>query len=72
LRLEVPAFAPLHEGEVLNIHVGASKGGAALANRRQMMPARVVWVDRSESLRTGRLTVGVEFLASIAAHLDAA
>lgn len=67
LRIELPAFAPISEGEVLNVHVGG-----ALANRRQMMPARVVWVDRAESLRSGRLQAGVEFLASIAAQLDAA
>ena len=72
LRLELPAFAPLCEGEVLNIHVGPSRAGMALANRRQMMPARVVWVDRHDALRTGRISAGVEFLASIAAQLDAA
>ena len=72
LRVELPAFAPLCEGEVLNIHVGPSQSGFALANRRQMMPARVVWVDRTEAIRTGRITAGVEFLASIAAQLDAA
>ena len=72
LRLDVPAFAPLCEGEVLNIHVGPSHAGQALANRRQMLPARVVWVDRSDAMRSGRITAGVEFLASIAAHLDAA
>jgi hypothetical protein len=72
LRLELPAFAPLLEGEVLNIHVGASPSGQPLANRRQMMPVRVVWVDRSCAIRTGRITAGVEFLAGIAAQLDAA
>src|SRR5690349_12792576 len=61
LRLELPAFAPVLEGEVLNIHVGASPSGQALANRRQMMPVRVVWVDRGAAMRTGRMTAGVEF-----------
>src|SRR5256885_776921 len=71
LRIELPAFAPIGEGETLNIHVSPGKSGA-LANRRQMMPARVVWVDRTDSIRTGRICAGVEFLASIAAQLDAA
>jgi hypothetical protein len=72
LRLELPAFAPLCEGEILNIHVGPTRSGMALANRRQMMPARVVWVDRAEAMKSGRISAGVEFLASISAQLDAA
>jgi hypothetical protein len=72
LRIELPASAPLAEGEVLNIHVGPSHAGQALANRRQMMQARVVWVDRHDSLRTGRLCAGIEFVASISAQLHAA
>ena len=71
LRIELPAFAPISEGETLNIHVSPGKTGA-LANRRQMMPARVVWVDRTNAIRTGHIHAGVEFLASIAAQLDAA
>ena len=70
LRLELPLSASVRPGKVVNIHVGLSEGGSALANRRQMMPARVIWVDRSG--RGSRLIAGIEFLASIAAHLDAA
>jgi len=72
LRLELPASMPLQPGKILSIHVGLSERGQALANRRQMVPARVVWVDREadESCRT--LQAGVEFLASISAELDAA
>jgi hypothetical protein len=70
LRLELPASAAVRPGKLLSIHVGLSLAGSALANRRQMIPARVVWVDRSSG--DGKLTAGVEFLASIAAHLDAA
>ncbi len=72
LRIELPASAPLTQGEILNIHLGPTHAGQSLANRRQMMPARVVWVDRHEALRTGRLSAGVEFIASIAAQLHAA
>jgi hypothetical protein len=46
-----------------------SSHGQVLANRRQMIPARVVWIARDAD---SRLTAGVEFLASISAHLDAA
>jgi hypothetical protein len=70
LRIELPAFATLKEGETLNVHVGLSNFGQTLANRRSMMPARVVWVDRTESAST--MEVGVEFVATIFAHLDAA
>ena len=71
LRIELPAYAPIREGETLNIHVGLSPSGESLANRRQMIPARVVWVRRSSD-PVVRMEVGVEFLSSIAAHLDAA
>lgn len=70
LRIELPVSSTLSPGEMLNVHVGLNHDGARLANRRQMIPAKVVWVDRSESL--GYLVAGVEFLASISAHLDAA
>ena len=71
LRIELPLWAPVRPGEVLSIHVGLSSKGESLANRRQMIPARVVWANRTTS-RHARLEAGVEFLASIAAHLDAA
>lgn len=71
LRIELPTSVPLRAGSIINVHVGVNAGGQVLANRRQMMPAKVVWIDRSERAQ-GRLTAGVEFLAAIAAHLDAA
>jgi hypothetical protein len=70
LRIELPVSSDLRPGETLCVHVGANRDGSALANRRQMIPAKVVWVDRTHSL--GYLVAGVEFLANIAAHLDAA
>jgi hypothetical protein len=72
LRIELPAFATVREGENLCIHVGLSRKGQALANRRQMIPARVVWVRRAAGQKPGTLEAGVEFLSSIAALLDAA
>jgi PilZ domain-containing protein len=71
LRLELPAWVPVRIGATLSVHVGLSRHGETLANRRQMIPARVVWVNRSGG-RSGLLEAGVEFLSSIAAHLDAA
>jgi hypothetical protein len=74
LRIELPVSTAVRPGKLLNIHVGLSATGESLANRRQMIPARVVWVDRSstDGSTLGQLQAGVEFLASIAAHLDAA
>jgi hypothetical protein len=71
LRVELPAYAPVRVGEILNIHVGLSQSGQSLANRRSMVPARVIWVNRARRI-DGKLETGVEFLSSIAAHLDAA
>jgi hypothetical protein len=72
LRLELPASMPLRPGKLLNVHVGLSASGEALANRRQMIPARVVWVSRKAEQGPRTQSAGIEFLASIAAHLDAA
>jgi hypothetical protein len=71
LRIELPLWAPVREGETLNIHVGLNRRGESLANRRNMIPARVVWVNRTPGKRA-RLEVGVEFLNTIGAHLGAA
>jgi hypothetical protein len=71
LRIELPAHATVRSGETLSIHVGLSATGNTLANRRQMIPARVVWVSRNSAGRK-TITAGVEFAASIGAQLDAA
>jgi len=71
LRVELPSFAPVEPGDTLNVHVGLNERGQGLANRRQMIPARVVWVDRSHRINGG-IEAGIEFLANIAAHQDAA
>lgn len=71
LRLEMPAWAPVLPGHLVSVHVGVATGGSALANRRAMIPCRIVWVDRS-SQPDGRVYAGVEFLTSISAQLDAA
>jgi hypothetical protein len=71
LRIEMPLWASVRPGEDLSIHVGLSHRGESLANRRQMIPARVVWVRRSTGARA-HLEAGLEFLSSIAAQLHAA
>lgn len=70
LRIELPISAPVIEGKLVSIHVGLSERGGMLANRRQMIPARIVWIDRSGS--GAKMTAGLEFLATVAAHLEAA
>lgn len=72
LRLELPLYANVQPGEMLSVHVGLSSRGETLANRRQMLPARVVWVNRSTRNAKGRMEAGVEFIASLSAGLDAA
>src|SRR3954468_14766965 len=66
LRIEPPVSAPGREGKVRSIHVGLSDHGESLANRRQMIPARVVWIERRSNAEgnPSRLTAGVEFLTS--------
>ena len=72
LRIELPSYAPVEPGDTLSIHVGLNEKGQPLANRRQMLPARVVWVNREDRRIHGRIELGVEFVTTIAAHLDAA
>lgn len=71
LRIELPAWATLRTGATLNIHVGLNGRGEILANRRSMLPARVVWVKRGQG-RAAAMEAGVEFLNNIGAHVHAA
>ena len=71
LRVSLPAEASLRVGEVLGIAVGLSRIGERLANRRQMIPVRVVWVRPAAGKRKG-VVAGVEFATGIGAQLDAA
>jgi hypothetical protein len=72
LRVELPLSTPLRPGKMLNVHVGLNDSGQSLANRRQMIPARVIWIDRDSRQSLNRLVAGVEFLATVAAQVDAA
>ena len=71
LRVELPAGTGLRIGSVLGIHVGLSRIGERLANRRQMIPVRVVWIDHDAG-RPGHLVAGVEFATGISSQRDAA
>ena len=75
LRIDLPAWVAVRPGEVVNVYVGLNENGQRLANRRHLMAAKVVWVKRDTgplAFAAGRAEVGVEFLASISAHADAA
>ena len=72
LRVELSPSTPAIEGRLVSVHVGLSSRGEALANRRQMMPARIVWLRRIVQHGHPRLIAGLELVASVAAHLDAA
>jgi hypothetical protein len=72
LRITLPASAPVRPGSTLAIHVGLNSAGEPLINRREMMPAKVVWVESETIESQPVINAGVEFTASIAAHLDAA
>jgi hypothetical protein len=72
LRIELPPSAALRPGRLLNVHVGLDSAGHSLANRRQMIPARIVWIRPPTPQAPTRVMAGVEFLSSIAARMDAA
>jgi hypothetical protein len=72
LRIELPISAPVQPGKTINIHVGLSSAGQSLVNRRQMIPARIVWINRAARWDRGTMTAGLEFLTGITAHRDAA
>jgi hypothetical protein len=64
LRLELPVSSPIAPGRLVHVHIGVSMGPEGLAQRRGMIPARVVWVDRGEGMS---MTAGVELVARVAA-----
>ena len=72
LRLELPLSTPILPGRRLEIHVGQNTSGESLAIRRQMIMARIIWIDSATTAARGRLVAGVQFLSSMAAQVDAA
>jgi hypothetical protein len=71
LQIQLPAWAPVSEGKTLAVHVGAD-AGMPLVNRHSMISARVVWVGPRKLDGRSLVSVGIEFLASVSAHLEAA
>jgi hypothetical protein len=72
LRIALPLWTPLKPGSLLSVHVGLNRTGEPLVNRREMMTARVVWVDRAADPENRSLLAGVEFVVGIAVQRDAA
>ena len=72
LRIELWGNAPVRCGKLISVHIGVNESGQPLANRRMMLPARVVWVDRSSASDNGHVCAGLELVANIAASKDAA
>ena len=67
LQIEFPSFVQLRPGRLVNVHVGIHEGGQPLANRRSMVPARVVWMQTTDNAN-GAIVVGLEFLSFITAR----
>ncbi len=72
LQLEFPGFVQLSPGRIVNIHIGIDDRGYALANRRNMVMARVVWVKPETVMKTEIVLAGVEYLTDTTAGLGAA
>lgn len=72
LCIELPTFVKVRPGRVITLHVGVSTTGHPLANRRSMIPARVVWTRIEQDEQGEHLIAGVEFLASISSESKAA
>ena len=67
MKLAFPAWAHLNVGRVINVHVGLAAGlGQPLANRRSMIPARIVWIRHADET-ADQMVVGVEFLTGVSA-----
>jgi hypothetical protein len=71
LRLELPASASLAAGQLISLHVGGDMPGESLVRNHEMVPGRVVWLNRDDAVR-GRLLAGIQLLQRQAAAMDAA
>ncbi|MFI5379314.1 MAG: PilZ domain-containing protein [Tepidisphaerales bacterium] len=71
LRIELPVSTPLVAGRIVNLHIGNYEPGESLVADREMVPARVIWLDRNDMVR-GRLLAGVQLLKRAAMAMDAA
>lgn len=71
LRIELPSSTPLAVGHVVNLALGNYASGQGLSHGREMIPAKIVWLNRS-ALVPGKLLAGVQFLQSASMAVSAA
>lgn len=71
LSVGLPLSVPVFEGRRVTVHVGREGRQGPLANRRFMIPARVVWLQR-EPGTCRELRCGLEFVQDNAAEVVAA
>lgn len=72
LRLELPAQTPLVAGRMLDVHMGLSTQGSLVVGRRNMIPARIIWIQRQPQGRPGKLLAGVQLMARPQSRQNAA
>ena len=65
LRLSLPLPTPIIAGNILCLHVGSN---SPFASRRQMIEAKVIWMDRTDT----HLLAGLELLPTAAIQSSAA
>jgi len=72
LRVELPARAGLRQGEIVKVHVGTASGTGAVASRRPMVTARVVWLTAKKNTLRPTLVAGLEFECDIDSKIQVA
>jgi hypothetical protein len=70
LRLTLPPSTPIIAGSTLSLHVAVPD--CALASRRQMVEAKVVWIQRESTDPQSQLTAGLQLLSTAAIQFAAA
>jgi hypothetical protein len=62
--LEFASWVTLRPGRVIHVHVGVATEGQPLPNRRNMIPARVVWQTSEKALNNTSLHISDHSLES--------
>ena len=68
LRLTLPLSTPIVAGGTVCLHIASAHANCALACRRQMIQAKVVWMQRERN----ELLAGLELLSTAAIQTSAA
>jgi len=66
LRIDLPLQSDVACEDIVYVHVDSFE------HRRQMSPAKIVWLTRTATRRGAHLTAGVEFLDGLSNSLNAA